>query len=48
MLNIFNCCTKFSNKNKKEIYIKKIKILPEYKKLVHLQNLKKIQKLSKI
>ena len=37
-------CTKLSNKKKEEINIKRIKILPEYKKLVHLRYLEKIQK----
>ena len=54
MLNIFRSCTsyiscniscnKLSNKNKEEIHKKRIKILPEYKKLVHLRYLEKIQK----
>jgi hypothetical protein len=50
MLNIFKSCTsyisctKLSNKKKEELKIKRIKILPEYKKLVHLRYLEKIKK----
>ena len=54
MLNIFRSCTscilcnisctKLSNKNKEEIHRKRIKILPEYKKLVYLSCLDNIKK----
>jgi hypothetical protein len=46
IFNLFKSCTSFnklSNKTKEEIHIKRIKILPEYKRLVHLRYLEKIQ-----
>ena len=50
MLNLYKCCiscTKLSNRTKQEIHIKRIKMLREYKRLVHLRYLEEISYLQK-